>query len=129
MNGFLLAASALAAVVGLVHTMLGEHLIFRRLRKGGVVPTFGGELLAERHVRILWATWHLATLFGWSIAGLFWWLALPTSRPVVQSPAPWILAAAMFGASVLVLVATRARHPGWVGLLLVALLAAIGSRG
>jgi hypothetical protein len=42
---------------------------------------------------------------------------LPTSRPVVQSPAPWILAAAMLGASVLVLVATRARHPGWVGLL------------
>jgi hypothetical protein len=95
MNGFLLAASAVAAVVGLVHTMLGERLLFRRLRKGGVIPTFGGELLAERHARILWATWHLATLFGWSIAGVFCWLALPTSRPVVQLPAPWILATAV----------------------------------
>ena len=127
MNRYFLAASALAMVVGLAHTVLGEQLIFRRLRTGGVIPTDGGNLLAERHIRILWATWHLATVFGWGIAALLWWLALPTSWPATQSPAPWVIAGAMFAASVLVLVGTRASHPGWVGLLAVAILTAVGT--
>lgn len=127
MNRYFLAASGLATFVGFAHTVLGERLIFRRLRTRGVIPTDGGNVLAERHVRILWATWHLATVFGWGIAAVLWWLALPTSRLATQSPVPWAIAAAMLAASLLVLVGTQARHPGWVGLLGVAILTAVGT--
>ena len=53
MNPYLLFASVLLAVAALVHSALGEVLIFRRMRTTGLVPTFGGELLRGGQVRIL----------------------------------------------------------------------------
>jgi len=47
MNAYFVAAAATAFVVGLVHSVLGEKLIFQRLRQGGgLVPTNGGNVLA-----------------------------------------------------------------------------------
>jgi len=92
MNWYLVIAAALAFFVGLVHSVLGERLIFRRLRQGGLVPTNGGNLLDERHVRILWASWHIVTVFGWFIEQA-------------------IIIATLTG-SALVFIRTRARHPG-----------------
>ena len=66
-NWLLIAAAALAFVVGLVHSLLGERLIFRRMRVGGAIPTNGGIVLREAHVRILWASWHVLTQHGASI--------------------------------------------------------------
>jgi hypothetical protein len=62
MNPYLVAAAVLAFVVGLVHSVLGERLIFRRLRTGQVVPTNGGTVLRESHVRILWLPSHGSAL-------------------------------------------------------------------
>ena len=56
------------ALIGVIHTVLGEVLIFQRMRVKGVVPTKGGEVLRERNVRILWATWHLVTVLGFLVA-------------------------------------------------------------
>ena len=67
MNSLLLAASLLLCMIGLVHSVLGERLVFRRLRRGTVVPTHGGDVLLERHVRILWATWHAVTVMAWGL--------------------------------------------------------------
>ena len=39
MNWYFVAAAALAFVVGLVHSVLGEIRIFRGLRRGRLVPT------------------------------------------------------------------------------------------
>lgn len=75
MNPYLLAASVLLAVVALVHSALGEVLIFRRMRTTGLVPTFGGELLRGRQVRILWATWHAVSVMAWGLALMIWLLA------------------------------------------------------
>lgn len=120
-NPFLTAAAILAVVVGLAHTVLGEILIFRRLRERRVIPTIGGTRLEERHVRILWASWHTLTVFGWGMAGLLFWLArqpqLADFRVVSVA-----ISVAMAGGSLLVLVGTKGRHPGWIGLGLVALL-------
>ena len=49
----LFAAGCLAFVLGFIHSILGEILIFKRMRDGGIIPTNGGSLLEERHVRIL----------------------------------------------------------------------------
>ncbi|KFC66715.1 hypothetical protein FG93_04194 [Bosea sp. LC85] len=64
-GGRVLLAGALMLVIGLIHSVLGEMLIFRHMRRGSLVPTMGQPLLRERHVRILWASWHLPSILGW----------------------------------------------------------------
>ncbi len=128
MNGFLVAASLLAFAVAVVHSVLGEQLIFRRMRTGGMIPTNGGDLLRERQVRILWATWHLVSILGSGMAVLLLWLATPSSQHLVNSPATAVIAIAMLACSLLVLIATRGKHPGWIGLLGVAVLVFLGMR-
>ena len=126
MNKYLAAAGALAFIVGLVHSILGETMIFRRLRTKGVIPKSGSNAIGERHVRIIWASWHIVTIFGWLIAaGLVWLAALPVP---LQSQATLLsaIASAMIVSSLLVLIATKARHPGWAGLLGVAALTWFG---
>ena len=127
MNPYFVAAFAIAFMVGLVHSALGETLIFRRLRAWDeLVPTNGGNVLRERHVRILWASWHLVTIFGWCLAAVLLHLSLPvggdgTARFVAQA-----FALASLVASLLVFVGTRARHPGWLGLLALAICTWLG---
>jgi hypothetical protein len=126
MNWLFVAASLLTYAIAVVHSGLGEHLIFRRMRSRGFIPTDGGELLRERHVRILWASWHLVSIMGSGMAVLLLWLATPSSRHLVHSGATWIVAISMLASSLLVLVATRGRHPGWIGLLCVAVVLYLG---
>ena len=38
------------------------------MRIGTIIPTNGGKVIGEGHVRIIWASWHIVTLFGWLIA-------------------------------------------------------------
>ncbi|WP_408952177.1 hypothetical protein [Lysobacter sp. Hz 25] len=120
-----LIAAILAAVTGLLHSVLGEILIFRHLRNGSLVPTLPAPPLRERNIRIIWATWHLATLFGWAFAGVLLQLAL--GHPMSAQLAIRAIVFAYLGGAVLVLVGTKGRHPGWVALTAVAALTAAGS--
>lgn len=129
MNAYLIAAAVLAWAVGVAHSILGERLIFSRLRQGRLVPTDGGTLLQERHVRILWASWHLPTLFGWVLAAALLRLASDSTGGGLTRPLVTCIAGGMLAGSVLVCYATRARHPGWIGLLGVAVLCWLGLRG
>lgn len=126
MNGYLITAGILSFAIGLIHSVFGESLIFRRLRATGIIPTNGGSVLREAQVRILWASWHLVTVFGWCIAAMLIWLALPTSKAVAQLAIAHTISVSMLASSLLVLVGTKGRHPGWIGLLVVAMLTAIG---
>jgi hypothetical protein len=126
MNLYFAAAAALAFFVGLAHSILGERLIFRHLRQGSLVPTNGGTLLGERHVRILWASWHVLTVFGWGIASILLWLSLRPPSTGSTGLIEQAIAISMFLGSVLVFIGTRAKHPGWVGLLGVAALVWLG---
>jgi drug/metabolite transporter (DMT)-like permease len=126
MNFYLVIAAIVAFLVGLVHSALGEMLIFRRLREGRVVPTNGGTVLQERQVRILWASWHVLTVFGWCIAAVLLWLSLHSSSPSSTQFIEYAVVIAMVAGSTLVFVGTKARHPGWVGLLAVAVFVWLG---
>lgn len=130
MNGYLVAAALLAFLVGLVHSVLGERLIFQRLRRsprGGIVPIRSGERLHENHMRILWASWHALTAFGWGSATILLWLALPDARSAYPRLVEWALAITMFVAAALVFACTRGKHVGWAGLLGVSALIYLGS--
>lgn len=116
MNYLLATAGVLAVVTGVVHSLLGERLIFRRLRASTFVPSSPAPPLQSRHVRILWATWHLASCFAWAFAGL---LLRLSQDPLAVVSARSVLFACVFAflaGSLLVLVGTRGRHPGWVAL-------------
>lgn len=123
MQPYLLTAAILAVVVGLVHSILGEVLIFSRMRNGRqVIPTIGKPLLRERHVRILWATWHIVTIFGWAIAVVLFRLSWPAAGVLLQDVVMHAIIVSMLTSALLVLVATKGKHPGWIGLLAVAIL-------
>lgn len=127
MNAYFIAAAALASIVGLVHSVFGEIMIFRRMRKSGrIIPTDGGAILSGPNVRILWASWHVLTVFGWAMAAILVELAKPTARGSGNDVVEQAIMVSMLVGSVLVLIATKARHPGWVGLLGVAVLVWIG---
>lgn len=84
-------------------------------------------MLGRAHVRILWASWHVATVFGWLSAATLMFLA---ARPVPPDVRQFLLLAigvAMLAASLLVLWGTKGRHPGWVAMLLVATLSFLGN--
>jgi hypothetical protein len=123
MQWLYLVAGTLAAVTSLAHSVLGERLIFRHLRSGTLVPTRPAPPLRERHVRILWATWHIGSVFGWGFAGILFHFAASSEEASSRSLIVAALCSAYLGSSLLVLVGTRGRHPGWIALLLVAALA------
>ncbi|MFD0738611.1 hypothetical protein ACFQZQ_04835 [Lysobacter koreensis] len=113
MQPLLVTAAVLAIATGVVHSLLGERLIFRHLRAGSLVPSLAAPPLQSRHVRILWATWHLASVLAWALAGLLLQLS---QGSVAASSVLGASAFAFLAGSLLVLVGTRGRHPGWVAL-------------
>jgi hypothetical protein len=125
-NSCFIAAAALIVVIGLVHSVLGERLVFQRMRTHGIVPVNGGQILHESSVRILWASWHIVTILGWCIAGALWWLALPANAALAQSGLVKGISGALLGSSALVFFGTKSKHPGWAGLLTAAMLTFAG---
>ncbi|OKP97683.1 hypothetical protein [Paenibacillus sp. P46E] len=126
MNWYYLIASVLAFVVGLAHSILGEVLIFRRMRHNGFIPTNGGNVLSEAFVRIIWSTWHALTAFGWGMSLILLWLARNTSLNGTFTVLADSVAVSMLIGAILILIGTKGKHPGWVGLLGVAVLIFLG---
>jgi hypothetical protein len=127
MNWYFAAAGALCFATGLIHTIFGERLVFKRMRADGLIPTNGGQVLREPHVRILWATWHLVTVLGTMAAAMLAWLALPAQAAMAGSPVTWAIVAGTLASSALVGIGTNGRHPGWVALLAVSILTGVGT--
>ena len=126
MQVYLLLAGLLVILVGLIHSILGEVLIFNRMRDKQIIPTSAHPVLRERHVRILWATWHAVTVLGWGIAAVLLIYAFPHTGGDSKRLALQAIGISMLAASVLVFFATRGMHPGWFGLLAVAALIWLG---
>ncbi|TMM57406.1 hypothetical protein FEE95_13045 [Maribacter algarum] len=94
--------------------------------KGKLVPTQGSTELKESHMRITWATWHLASVFGWGIGAIL----IKTSQEQNGESSDFIVQPimyAMFFASLLVLIGTKGKHPGWVVLLIIGILLILGN--
>ena len=127
MEYYFATAGIFAFIVGLVHTVLGEILIFNKMRKGTIIPTHGEPLLKERNVRILWASWHIVTIFGWAFGAVL--IKLSISNTILSSQAFIIntIIISMLVSALLVFVGTKAKHPGWVGLLAIALFTLLGT--
>jgi len=121
------AGAVLLTLIGVIHSVLGEVLIFSRMRIKGMVPTNGGNVLRERHVRILWATWHVVTVLAFLVATIITSLNTAQSSGLPGAWAAEIVVVALLASSALVGFGTRGRHPGWAGLLAVAVLVGLGT--
>lgn len=126
MDIYFLIASILCFIVALIHSVLGEILVFKRMRTKGLVPTEAHPILKERHVRILWASWHIVTIFGWGFGAILLLRAQSNSFATIEYYVLNIIVISMFISGLLVLYSTKARHPGWVGLLLISLFTWLG---
>lgn len=130
MNYYLLTAATLCFLLGVVHSFLGEFLIFKdKRKKGTIIPSQVNQDLKERHLRILWATWHLASVFGWCIGAILIKIS-SNSSDMTSSFTAFIIQSciyAMFLSSALVLVGTKGRHPGWIVLAVIGSLLMFGS--
>ena len=129
MNIYFLIAGILSFLLGIAHSILGEYLIFNSKRnKRQLVPTKVNSSMKERHLRILWATWHLTTVFGWCIGAILIKFSLEANE-IALIATDFIVQCimyTMFSTSFLVLIGTKGKHPGWVVLLLIGILLIIG---
>ncbi len=125
MDHYIYVAGLLCFILGSVHSILGEVLIFRKLSKSNkIIPTITTSKLKERHFRIIWATWHLTSLFGWCIGAIL--LKMATKYNIQTNELfQFILTSitiTMFRSSLLVFIATKGKHLGWTILLIVGIL-------
>lgn len=118
----LVLAAMIAILVGVAHSVLGEKFVFSQLRQQSWVPSKPAGPLHESHVRIVWASWHALTVFGFVLAAILLRLASPVEVVQLSAFIQNAVFVGMVAAALLVLVGTKARHPGWLGLLLVGLL-------
>jgi len=130
MNIYFLIAGILCFVLGLVHSILGEVLIFKDKRKtGNLVPTKVNVDLKERHLRIIWATWHLSSCFGWCIGAFL--IKISRNQTILESELINFMINStiitMIVSSLLVLVGTKGKHPGWIVLVLISILLIMGN--
>ena len=125
MESYLFAAGCLSLALGLIHSVMGEILIFKRMRTGRIIPTNGHPILKERHVRILWASWHLVTIFGWGLGAILLQYSLLRSESTNQLFIENTILVSMLSGALLVFIGTKGKHPGWVVLVAIAILLAI----
>jgi len=130
MNLYFFAAGCLTFIVGLIHSVLGEVRIFRTLTEKSLQESTG-EMPKKRHRQILRVTWHLSTLFGWAFGALLLRFSLPEASLESQAFTSHaftkiVITTAFSLASLLTLLGTEGKHPGWIGLLAVAILVWLG---
>jgi hypothetical protein len=121
----LMSAAALAAVLGVAHSWLGERLVlgplFAPATRQGMLRQ---SVFARKALR---ATWHLATIAWWTFAALFVVLARapasPTGRLILG-----VLAAGFLATGLVILASSRGRHPAWLVFLAIAAAVAAAMR-
>jgi hypothetical protein len=119
MNGALVSAAVLTALLAAAHSYLGERYILIRLfRREDIPKLFGGTTFTKQTLRF---AWHLTSVLAVGFAALLIVLARPGGGdPQVQARVIGVT----FGAcGVVALVGSRGRHLAWIAFFAMAALA------
>jgi hypothetical protein len=117
----LYAAAIVVFALVTVHSVAGELMILRHLDPSKFPRFLRSDVAAKQ---IVHATWHLPSVLGVAYVVILWRYAERGARD------PFLirtLAASMLACGVVVFVATRARHPGWLAFLVAAMLTWLGA--
>jgi hypothetical protein len=125
MNLTLLAAGIILICIAAIHSVLGESLIFKKIRQDQLIPQISPGPLSQNNIRIIWASWHLVSILGIGFSALFLAATNPKAEFQLTSTLKIITTIPLYLSSLLVFWATHAKHPAWAGLLLVAALVSI----
>lgn len=106
----MLTAGGLALLTVAAHSVLGERLIFSRLRRAEGWTDEALNLLPVRRWWALRGSWHLLSIFGLGFAALLFDLGAG------QSHAQMIIGITFLASAVYWAVATRLGHPAWIAL-------------
>ena len=121
---FIYIAGIAAVVMGIVHSTLGERLVFPRLFASADLPRLRGSLEFTRSI-LRWA-WHLLSLAWFGFAYLLFAIGSGHTPDTVTLAR---IIAVVFGVSGLIaFVTTRGRHIAWPMFALVALASWFGVR-
>ena len=123
MNSYFALAAVLAFIVGLTHSIVGELLLIRRLSNDCLPALAGSKDLARDTLR---ATWHLPTALAWGIGAILLRISLPSSPSSNLAFIEGAIALSLLACALVFLFSTKAKHPGWAGLLAVGLLVWLG---
>jgi hypothetical protein len=108
MNYWFIIAAVLAALLGVLHSYLGERLVLGPLSRHREIPRLLGSRLAM--MRVLRFTWHLTTILLFGVATITALVARPGEvEPEIAS----LLALTYLGSSLVALVGSRGRHFSW----------------
>nr|WP_298124924.1 hypothetical protein [uncultured Pseudoxanthomonas sp.] len=106
----LVAAATLMILLGLAHSVLGEHyLLIRLFRRPDLPRLFGGTAFTTRTLRF---AWHLTTVIAWGLAAVVLQVGeLPDAdgRRIATT-----LAVTLGISGLLPLIVTRGRHLSWL---------------
>ena len=108
MDRMLASAGGLTLLLLAAHSILGEKLVFARLREGGHWSEAALRLLALRRWWAIRASWHLVSVLAAGVAALLFAMAFGSVD--VEK----VLGVTFLVAAVYWVVATRLGHPGWI---------------
>lgn len=115
-------AAALAFLLGLAHSVLGERYILVRLfRRDNLPRLFGGTAFTTRTLRF---AWHITTVLWWGFAVLLWQAG---SGGLTTASTLSVIGYTSLAAGFLPLVITRGRHLSWLVLFAIAGIALHGA--
>ena len=124
MNPYFAAASALCAIGALIHSVLGERLIFRPLFKGQLPALQGSETFMKQVLR---AFWHGFSIFLGGFATVL--IAAATVDPL-EGSARWTIGiiqwTVLIPLALYILIQTRGKHFAWVLFALASILIYLG---
>jgi hypothetical protein len=136
MNLYFALAGGLALLLGLLHSVMGELLLFRRLTRDGLPPLAPFSLIEVRKMgltgspdlarRTLRFTWHLPTVLGGGLGAVLLRLSWPDSPGDQLAFVESAAALSFLASALIVLFCTRGKHPGWVAFLAIAILFWLG---
>ena len=109
-------------VLAIVHSVLGERLIFRRVRTGTPGHDAATALLPQRRWDSIWSTWHFLSLIGLGLSAAM--IAASTYDELIKAVeiVAIILAATFAVSGVFWFFGTKGKHPAWIVLFVIAAL-------
>ena len=130
MNKYIFVAGVLTFLLGLGHSIKGELQIFKKLRKkGSFLLDKESGILKKIDIRILWATWHIVSFFGWVFASILIKISFFNKETYTELTTLSYngITYSIFASAILILLGTKAKHPAWVVLLIIGVLLVFGS--